>query len=301
MNTFPHTRRFESFCLFVLFMGYVCQPCLAAPTVAPANIELIPPGTRVSAQAPEPWTHLIVKSQPRVTSGDINQVSATQIKLASKYFLATLAQVERLGEGPATRYELARLASGIGVNINGQDTIISPSTASRLGARVGFQGGILLREMYDEQQTVQILLRSPTCAVYDTPIVLRVGQKNDSEVLRYGVMVNAETGQLDVLAWLVDINGRGDYLQLSGHLQWLPPNLLLDCRLHVDASEYFLGIPNDRAFACLSIPRGRVQLSVVDQSFENLLTKQRWTVEEATSMEALLHKAIQQAGVATNK
>ena len=265
---------------------------LAAPRVDPVKIDLIPPGTTIAKKAPDGWTHLVVKSQPRVTSGDISKVSAVQIELASKFFMATLATVTQDGAKTDGGYRLVRLASGIGADVRGEDTIISPATADRLGARVGFRGGILLKEMYNEQRTVQIVLRSDTCAVYDTPIVLRQGGKNGSSVLRYGVVVNAETGDLETLAWLVETNDDGSYQQLAGHLQLLPNNMLIDCRLHVDASEYFLGIPNKHAFACLRIPRGRTQVSVSDQRLTGLLARPRWSEQEAASVEALLHKAV---------
>lgn len=277
----------------------ICWPrCgAAAPSVAPAAIELIPPGTRIEERAPEPWTHIIVKSQPRVTAGDMRDVSATQIGLAGKYFMATIAQV---AQAPGGGFELARLASGIGVDVNGADVIISPDTAARFGARVGFQGGILLKEMYKEQQTVRIILRSPECAVYDTPIVLRRGDVNGTHVLRYAVVVDAATGELNTLAWLIDIDRAGEYRGLAGHLQWLPPNMQFDCQLYVDSSEYFLGIPNDRAFACLRIPPGKMQVSIPDK-YKALLAQPQWTASEATTVELLLRKAIATAAAAAAK
>lgn len=276
-------------------------PCAAAPRVAPERIELIPPGTRVAEKAPPGWTHLIVKSQPRVTSGDVADVSAVQIELASKYFMATVAKVERGGAGSNATYRLTRLASGIGADVRGDDVIISPTTYDRLGARIGFRGKILLKEMYNEQRTVEIVLRSDCCAVYDTPIVLRQNNKNGSSVLRYGVVIEPTTGRLETLAWLVNTGEVGDYRQLSGNMQLLPSDMHIDCRLYVDASEYFLGIPGKHAFACLKIPQGRAQIAVSDERYASLLAKQRWTEKEAIAVETLLQKAVERSVAAVRE
>jgi hypothetical protein len=114
--------------------------------------------------------------------------------LAGTFFMATLAQVERTGDGENAFFRLARLAGGIGTRVNGQDVIVSPESARQLGANVGFLGGILLNEMYKKQRSVTVVMRSETCAVYDTPIAIRLDNKNRSLVLRYGVLVDRIKG-----------------------------------------------------------------------------------------------------------
>ncbi len=271
---------------------------LAALEVTPAKIELIPPGTVVGDQAPAPWTHLIIKSQPRVTDGDVDSVSRAQIRLAGEFFFATLARVERVEAGGAVSYRLARLASGVGANVHGKDTIISPDTADRLGADVGLLGGIVLSEMYDQERSVAIVLRSDTIAVYDTPIVIRLGDRNRSLVLRYGVVLDRHSGRLDTLAWLIDVDDAGRYRTLTGNMQWLAANKVLDCHLYVDKSEYTLGIPSDNAFACLAIPPGRIQIAVKDPPLATLLARQRWTASEAPTVDASLRNILQRAQAA---
>jgi len=286
----------------VCFLTALClhRHSLADFATAPVKIELIPPGTIIAEQAPEPWTHLIVKSQPRVTAGDLGKISKTQVRLAGMFFMATLARVERVNEGGNVSFRLGRLASGLGTNVNGRDTIVSPDTTGRLGANVGFLGGILLDEMYDKQRSVEIVLRSETSAVYDTPIVIRVGNKNRTLVLRYGVLVDPQSGQLDTLAWLIDVDDSGRYLGLSGNMQWLAPNKVMTCDLYVDKSEYTFGIPSDNAFACMKIPQGRLQFAVKDRELATLLTKKRWTQAEAAAVDARLRDMVRR-GQATVK
>lgn len=262
-------------------------------SVTPTRIEMIPPGTIIGDKVPEPWTHLIVKSQPRVTDGDVDEVSRNQIRLAETFSMSTVARVERVGQNGATAYRLARLASGLGMHSAGGNTIVSPDTAD-----VGFLAGILLDEMYAQQGSVEIIMRSATTAIYDTPIAIRVGNKNRMLVLRYAVLVDEHTGQLDTLAWLIDVDADGRYLGLSGYVQWLKPNLSFDCRLYVDKSEYSWGIPSDVAYACLKPPPGRLQLSVKPGPLTTLIAKPRWTLAEAPTVDAGLRDILKQARAA---
>jgi hypothetical protein len=261
--------------------------------VTPTRIELISPGTVIGDKAPEPWTHLIVKSRPRVTDGDIDEVSRNQIRLAETFSMSTVARVERTGSNGAASYRLSRLASGLGMHSAGGDVIVSPDTAD-----IGFLAGILLDEMYEQQTSVEIILRSATTAIYDTPIAIRVDNKNRMLVLRYAVLVDEHTGQLDTLAWLIDVDANGRYLGLSGYLQWLKPDLSFDCRLYVDKSEYSWGIPSDVAYACLKTPPGRLQLSVKQGPLTTLIAKQRWTLAEAPTVDAGLRDVLNQARAA---
>src|SRR5919201_2071185 len=54
-------------------------------------ISLIPPGTVIGRTAPPGWSHLIVKSLPRVAAADRGEVSGLVARLASFLFTVTLA------------------------------------------------------------------------------------------------------------------------------------------------------------------------------------------------------------------
>lgn len=272
---------------------------LAETIVEPKSIDLIPPGTVIAQRAPLPWTHLIVKSQPRVTAGDIGQVPTSQVRLAGMYFMATLARVEKIESGEDTSFRLADLASGIGTRIGDRDIIVSPDTIESLGAHVGFIAKAVLGEMQAQQESVEIVLRNDVCEIYDTPIILRRNGRNQSLVFRYAVLVAPQDGNVETLGWLIDVDANRNYRGVASHLQWLAPNLVIDCKLYVDKSEYFLGIPSDDAFASLKIPAGRLQLSLTEESLKTLLCKKRWTQQEATVVEQRLRDALRQAKTAT--
>jgi hypothetical protein len=135
---------------------------------------------------------------------------------------------------------------------------------------------------------VQIKLRSDACAIYDTPIVIRIGETNRSLVLRYALLVDPQSGELETLDWLIDVDDRGRYLALLGNMQWLAPSKVMVCDLYVDKSEYTLGIPSDNAFACLKIPQGRLQFAITDKPRAALLIKPTWARSEGPPVEASL-------------
>jgi hypothetical protein len=155
--------------------------------------------------------------------------------------------------------------------------------------------------MYDKQRTVEIVLRSETTAVYDTPIVIRLNDENRTLVLRYGILVDPQSGRLDSLCWLIDVDDQQRYLRLVGNMQWLAANKVMDCQLYVDKSQYTLGVPSDNAFACLKIPQGRVQFAINDQQLARLLIKKRWTREEAPAVDAGLRDILRRGQASEQK
>ena len=176
--------------------------------------------------------------------------------------------------------------------------IVTPDTAKQLGANVGWIGGMLLEEMVEEQRSVRVIARNSTTAVWDTPIVLRIDVKNRAHRLRYAVVVDPQSGQLDAFDWLLDVDPSGTTMVLRDRLQWLAPNTMVDCRLFVDKSEYFLGIPSDEAFACLSIPRGQVQFNINQPQIAALLTRRQYGEEETKLLATTLRRLVERGQAA---
>jgi hypothetical protein len=96
------------------------------------------------------------------------------------------------------------------------------------------------------------------------------------------------------------VDGVGRYVRLTGNLQWLAPNTMFDCRLYVDKSEFTLGIPSDNAFACLEVPPGRMQFAVNDPQLATVLTAQRWSPNDAPSVDASLRDAVRRGRAAVS-
>src|SRR5262245_38611875 len=103
--------------------------------------ETIAPGTAVGRSAPVGWSHLIIKSQPRVKPSEVSRVPPPPlgigkdrvIKQVSWMFTVFTADVTKEEQGQHTRYRLRAIGLGLGTTINGQETVITGDTASQFG------------------------------------------------------------------------------------------------------------------------------------------------------------------------
>jgi hypothetical protein len=237
-------------------------PCALAypsgePTATGVRLELIRPGTVIGPQAPSGWTHLVLKSWPRLPHDQKKLVNEMTARLSVAFFTATTADVVAEEVQGIRQFRLARLGFGVGTRVRGQDMIVSPTTEAQLGADLGFIGRQVLTEVCQRQQEIRLVAGSATAAVVDTPLFMPRGHGHRKVILRYVFLVDPRTGRLDTLVWRIDLDARGDYEGAVGAIEWLPPQLMVDAVMQVDGREFRLGIPSERAFAVTSLPTGR--------------------------------------------
>ena len=96
--------------------------------------ETIPPGT-VIGTTPDGWSHLVIKSLPRVRPGDEQKVPpiarSQTIEMTRWMFAAFVADVRPDTRGSETRHHLRAVAVlGLGTSVNGRDVVITPETAA---------------------------------------------------------------------------------------------------------------------------------------------------------------------------
>ncbi len=296
-------NRSNLFLFLPILLGGIAAACpvrgqgdagLARYDVAIRPISLIPPGTVIENKAPSPYTHLIVKSYPRLGAGDLHAVNGTTKELASFLHTSLLARIGTVGVNGQQRYRLEDVATGFGTNIRSRgDAIISPETQQQLGADLGFLARLVLQKCYEEQQKCRYVVRSDTMAIVDTPVIMRRGDVNRKIVIRYAFLVSERSGRLDTLLWMIDTDRQGRYMGVAGEIQWLAPNKIVDCVMHVDAREFTLGVPSDVAFACVKEPQGERSLAV-PEGFVPLAAAPQFTKEQARSAEIWLWGLLQQ-------
>ena len=142
------------------------------------QIDLIAPGTVIGNDAPKGWTHLIVKSKPKMEYGDVNKVPDQIRTLSGLFFTAMLARVEKKDDG----YELDDVAINLGTAIGDKDTIVTPDTQKKLGAGLGMLARIALEHGYDRFKDVRIPARTKTMAVVDGPAMMLRDEKHEPMV-----------------------------------------------------------------------------------------------------------------------
>jgi hypothetical protein len=276
-----------------------CQPndrLMGVYDVTARPMALIQPGTVIGNRPPQGWSHLIIKSFPRTTAGDMDKVSNLALQMSSLLSTAFLANVEAVpGQGASPpHYRLGAMAIGFATRIQGKDTIISPDTQRQLGADFGFIARQVLAAAYERQQDARVVARSETSAIVDTPAYMLRGTRHRPVILRYALLVDAQTGRLDTLLWLIDRDNRGGYVGPSSPMQWLPPNKIQDCEMHVDAGEFTLGVAAEDAFAIMHIPRGVKEIPFSDD-LKGLAAQPRLSAGMATAMEGKLREALRRA------
>jgi hypothetical protein len=231
------------------------------PALQLQPVEMIPPGTVIGESPPPGWTHLILKTHPHPGAGDLGRLNETTTELASFLFTAFLAEVKPQVVDGVRHYRLGRVAVGVGTRINGRETIISPDTQNELGADLGILARTVLSKWYEGALKDHLVARSATMGLVDTPVTMLREGKHRPVVLRYALLVDEHTGRLDTLLWLIDCDDQGGYHGPSSPIEWLPPNKVEDCILHVDGNEFnLLGVPSDIAFAMYRLPRGRKEI-----------------------------------------
>ncbi len=260
--------------------------------VNPRRVPLIKPGTVIGKEAPKGWSHLVIKSHPRAAAGDVKQMSDGNLKLCSLLFTGIVANVQAEGSGALKRYRLTGLGVGLGTRIKDQDVIITHD--DQQGANLRLLERIVLSKAQEKLQDLTLVARSDTMTIMDAPGVMVRDGKHRPVVLRYAMLVDAKAGGLETLLWLIDRDDKGNYKGVAGDIEWLPPNKMEDCILHVDANEFSLGVPTDNAFAMNRMVQGQKQIAFADD-LKAPAGKARLTADLANEMETKLRDALKRA------
>jgi hypothetical protein len=260
--------------------------------VTPRQVSLIAPGTVVGEKAPEGWSHLIIRSHPRVAPEDQGKVNSLTTKLAAFLFTSILAKVEAYKEGEEQRYRYADVGVGFGTMIDGKPTIISPDSEARLGANLSFFARQVLSTCYEEQKLGRVVCHSDTMALVDTRVVLNRKGEHRWCIYRHALLVDPRNGALATLVWPIDIDTSGRrYAGVAGPVQWLPPGKIEDTVLRVDTAEFTLGVPSKKAFAVSKVPAGERELAF-PEGVEKLAAAQQMTPETAYATEMWLWEMV---------
>ena len=278
-----------------VFVVATCPTIEAAEAlidVQPTTLPHIEPGTVVEDHAPKGWSHLILKSQPRVAAGDIDKVPNIVLRHSDFLFTAFAADVARDSSGAATSFWLKRVGAGLGTQVKGKPTIVSSRTHRALGADLGLLRATVLSQSEKQLNLTMRVARTPTMVVFDAPGYYAEKDRHVPIALRYHVLVDAATGQLNTVTWLLKIFTKPPrYEFVEGTVRLLKPSVVEESVLHVDANEFIVGVPKPSAFALSSLPPG-TELPM-SPSLRRLADRVRFSTEEVVTLERLLWQAIQ--------
>ena len=258
--------------------------------------ETIAPGTVVERGPPAGWSHLVIKSLPRVRPDQIPRLPnrvMSRASLAARVawmFTAFAADVVPERQGPHTRYRLRAIGLGLGAAVNGRDTVVTAATAERFGLPLDLFQKMTLDTGYQIQEQARVVLHGPTFALLDTPVSFRCGDRNQMVRYRYGLLVDPPSGRLDVFAWRLGAEG-GGCSDLSRAVL-LRPNTIDEADLIPDLSEFgALGAPNERTFGVDELPPHRLEMTL-PPGLSGLAGKTKFAPDDARALEDGLRKLL---------
>lgn len=212
--------------------------------------------TKIGEKAPEGWTHLVIKSLPRLESGDLDSLPTAAHKTATRFHTVILADVQPLGLD--RQFILSRV--GLGICVPAQDgtkddVVVSSDRLQSLSIKLSTVEQIVLESAETEMAESRIIAFTSTFALLRAPAMLLVQGKHQRVDLYYAFCVDPATGRLRVGAWSM----------WPGDIKQPPPPALIEvaprtiyrCGVDVQARRVLGTVPYSWTFAMQKLPPGQ--------------------------------------------
>jgi hypothetical protein len=221
-----------------------------------AGPRLVPlaPGTTIDGKTSDGWTDRVIRSVPRLASGEIATLPDSARVSATLFRTAVLAEVGRGARG----YELRAVGVGNGVPFRGREVVVTPDGPAEVRAALSTVERIVANAAYDELNRGRLAAATPTFALLRTPARLLIDGSHKHVDLYYAILADPESGAVRSLNWATLPGKPAPPRRLTA----LSPDLAFDCPLDV-AVDGKIGPLNVRwSFAMAVLPPGRkVELS----------------------------------------
>ena len=231
-------------------LGRLGSLAWSAEPRAARTLPSVPPGTPVDPPGADRWNRLILLASPRIASGDVDTLPVAVRTQLPKFTLVLMATVRAVASPEGLRHELAELGAGYALPLDGRLTVVdTENPPPRL--ELDFIG----RQMLSQNGRTLVGLQTVGGAG-TMQILFRDGRHGDYS-MRHFVWVEPLSGECSACVWLLTKRPDGSLAAVDEQPRWLSPGTREDRAIHVDASEYVLGIPTMRAFALLDMPPGQ--------------------------------------------
>ena len=140
---------------------------LAIATLAAGSMQTklvyLQPGLLIGDKPPEGWSHIVVKSLPRLASGDTDSLPKEAAKTAAYFHTVILANVKPM-DVDETEFELTQVGIGICVPRKGQnkDVVVSADRLEALGLHLSWVQKMTLDAMETGMAKGKIIATTPT-------------------------------------------------------------------------------------------------------------------------------------------
>ena len=258
------------------------------PAARLSELVLLAPGTQVDDDPPAGWSHLVIKSIPRLASGDLETLPGMANSTATLFRPVVLTDVRPVGVGAERRFVLCRIGLGMCLPVKGHDTVVRVSSLREQGLDLGMVARTVLDRAELELRRGRLVARTPTFALFSAPAMMRVGTGHREVLLRYALLVDPSSGALRTLVWA--IAPEPARRTAARTMVLLTPSLVYDCGLDVMAQRLFGALPVNWSFAMPGLPTG--QPRAVPTELQAWSVRDVRTSSEADQLEDALRLAL---------
>ena len=216
------------------------------------------PGLLIGDKPPEGWSHIVVKSLPRLASGDTDSLPKGAAKTAAYFRTVILANVKPV-DVDEQDFELTKVGIGICVPQKGQnkDIVVTADRQEALGLHLSWVEKMTLDAIEGGMAKGKIIATTPTFALFRSPAtVVAAGHEHREVNLNYAFCVDRKTGKLQVGLWISALETaqtRSPQTMLR-----LSSNPIFDCQMDVQTKKVFgVTVPGTWSFAMAALPAGQ--------------------------------------------
>lgn len=235
--------------------GLAARLASSAVGMGQPRLTPLPVGMLIQDKAPKGWSHMVLKSLPRLESGDRDSLPASAAKTATLFRMVILADVKPTNVDEQD-FVLERIGMGICVpRDEDQDIVVSSDRVDALGVHLSTVERLVLDSAEAEMAEGRIIARTSTFALFRTPATLVVGDKHRRIALYYAFCVEPKKGALKVAVWAM--RPENEPQQPPAALVRLGKPPVYDCGLDVQAKRILGTVPYSWSFAMRGLPPGR--------------------------------------------
>ena len=239
---------------FLLLSLILLRDCAAEP--APLGLPLVPPGTVAVAPTAARFNRVVYLAASRIASGDADAVPAmiaSRVPLFTLALLATVGRIENADGQPL--HQLLEVGAGYAVPLAGQLTVIDPN-APPTAAGIDMFGRQVLAANGRHLAELRRIGANGTMQVIDVDSLFLRGGRHAPFIMRHFVWVEPASGRCSSCVWLLASTADGSLKPTADPPRWLQEGTRDDRAIHVDANQFFLGMPTKDAFALTDLPPG---------------------------------------------
>ncbi|QDV34370.1 hypothetical protein [Tautonia plasticadhaerens] len=207
------------------------------------------PGVEVGQGPPNGWDARVVRSVPRLASGDLGDLPRSAAATATRFRTVIVADV---AGSSRSGYRLARVGVGNAVPVGDRELVVTPGGPDEALDAIPLVDRVVLIAAEAKLGEGSIAARTPTFALFRTPTVLAVDGEHRDLDLCYALLVDPETGALDTFCWPAPPGPS----PAPGSILLLPPDLTFDATLDARATRRIGPLAVSWSFALDGPPPG---------------------------------------------